>query len=202
MEFRKSRWIDDDGEKLDEHRHGHYNWHFVHTKHRPLRLGLDYPRVNKIMRSSSFVSLKAFAPFLVDRLIEDHNVDKIGAMADKRGGPLEIYLDKLLEDAVQLALTHWEWDVFDNTKHDEELSDLTIMILIYFCHSCYYIHEILHRMWQWESSYKENKKRDKDKEENIVAIISFAVNTYLHNHLFKSSIDDTWEMYRGMLNEV
>lgn len=202
MEFKKSRWVDDNGEKLDEHRHGHYNWHLVHTKHRPLRLDLDYPRVNKIMRSSSFRSLEMFAPFLVDRLIKDHRVDKIGAMADQRGGPLEIYLDKLLEDVTQLALIHWEWDVLNDTTHDEELRDLVTMSLIYFCHSSYYIHEILHRMWQWESSHRENKKRDRDGEEKIVMIISYAVSTYLHNDLFKGNPDSTWEMYRGMLNEV
>ena len=69
------------------------------------------------MRSSSYLRLKMLAPYLVDRLIEENNLDKIGAVADKRGGPLEIYLDKLLEDAAWLGYTHWGCDIFDDVKY-------------------------------------------------------------------------------------
>ncbi len=202
MEFRKSRWVDDNGEKYDEHRHSHYNWHFVHTKHRPLRLDVDYPEVNKMMRSSSYISLRLFAPFLADRFDEEYSVDKIGGMADKRGGPLEIYLDNLLEDAAQIGHIHWDWDVFDSEKYDDDLRDLLSMALFNFCHDCYYTHEILHRMWQWETSHKQNRKRDRDKEEEIVSVISYAINTQHYGQLFDASLDASWERYKGMLREV
>lgn len=202
MELRKSRWTSEDDEKLDEHRHGHYNWHLVDTKHRPMRLDLVYPEVNMIMRSRSFLSLKAFAPHLIDKLIKNHGVDKIGATVSKRGGPVEIYLDKLLEDTTHLALSNWGCDVLDDTKHDDDSNDLISILVILFCHSSYYIHEILHRMWRWEGSYKQNRKRSMVKEEKIVMIISYAVNTYLHNHLFKPSPDESWEIYKVMLKEV
>lgn len=202
MELRDSRWVDENGVKLKEHRHDHYNWHFVDTRHRSLKLNPSYPKINKIMRSSSYLRLKMLAPYLVDRLIEENNLDKIGAVADKRGGPLEIYLDKLLEDAAQLGYTHWGWDIFDDVKYDEELRDLASINLLLFFHGCYYIHEILHRMWHWESSHNQNKRRDRDKEENIVTILSCAINTQLYNHLFNGSPDENWETHRNQLQEA
>ncbi len=44
------RWVDNDENKIAEHRHGHYDWHFVHTRHRPMRRDVDYPKVNKIRK--------------------------------------------------------------------------------------------------------------------------------------------------------
>jgi len=132
MELRDSRWVDEKGVKLKEHRHDHYNWHFVDTRHRPLKLNPSYPKINKIMRSSSYLRLKMLAPYLIERLIEENNLDKIGAVADKRGGPLEIYLDKFLEDAAHLGYTHFGWDIFDEDKFDEELRDIASINLLLF----------------------------------------------------------------------
>lgn len=201
METREGRWVDGDGNKLREHRHDHYDWHFMRTKHRPLTLSVTYPEVSRMMRSAPLLRLKIFSPRLADQLIEKYNIDKIGATVDKRGGQIEIYLEKLFEDLVELGREHFQYDILNDAWHNEGIRALASIALFDFFHDCYYIHEILHRMWQWESSHRENKRRDRVKEEDIVNTISRAISTQLHNHLFEADLDYSWEHYRKMLKE-
>ncbi len=201
MKYRKSRWVDNNGEKLDEHKHGHYNWHFIDTKHRSLRLDIAYPEVNKILRSASYLSLKAFMPFLADKLVEEHRVHQIGATVDKRGGPIEIYMDKLVEDTIHMGHTHWGWDFLDSDC-DEGTRDAVSITLFMFFHDSYHIHEILHRMWHWETSHSQNKKRDKKREEDVVMFLSYVITTQLYNHLFTPPPDATWGRHKEMLKEM
>lgn len=202
VELRMGRWVDNDGNKIAEHRHDHYDWHFVRTRHRPLTLGVIYPEVNKMMRSEAYLRLRIFSPRLADQLIEEHSIDNIGAAVDKRGGQIEIYLEKLFEDLVELGREHFQYDVLNDAWYNEGVRDFVSMTLFDFFHDDYYIHEVLHRMWHWESSHRENRRRYRVKEEDVVRVIAHAISTQLHGQLFETDLDDSWEHYRKMLREA
>lgn len=212
IEERAGRWVDEDGNKIREHKHGHYSWHFVHTKHRPLRLDVDYPTEHYLLRSIAFKRhmifsggiLKVFSPDAYERfkeeLLEKYKIPVTGALVHKRGGPIEIYLDKALEDTTWLAYNHFNYEIL-NEEWKSWMRDFLSIFVFYLCHDLYYIHEILHRMWYWECSYSQNRSRDREYEEEIVDIISHAVNTYIYSNLFTGKEEVLWEKYRKMLEK-
>lgn len=241
MEFRDSRWIDESGKHMKEHKHDHHNWHLVGTKHRSLKLNVVYPEKHWLLRSGVFQNVMIFSPLgwirsdeEREKAMEAHmrelKIPQTIALVTKLGGPIEIYMDKLIDSVVEMNEANFKYPItdheaakrliLDNIKEKygievrdeisddyiQSMCDIMAIPMFIFKHEWVYIHEILHRMWHWETTYRQNKRRDKEEEEEIVDIIAVAIafqGKFARDVLF--SIDDIekkWDEYKVKLKEV
>ena len=136
-----------------KHSHDRYRCHPVSRRHRPLRLDVEYPIVTPFLRHEAIVNMPTWEfhwRYVSDDLFKKtvQKARKIMGLVKREGGPIEIYLRVLLRRTAK-------------TVRESKLPFTDQVLLEQFMdeHFIVHIHEVLHRMWQWESTFNENRGR-------------------------------------------
>ncbi len=144
----------------------------------PLRLDVEYPTNHILFRISEFVNMSRLELAVNWILYKQYREllrsvrIAMGAVL-KIGGPIEIYIKNLLPVVAKVV-----------RNVGLPFTDRVLLEQFLLLHSVVYIHELLHRMWHYESIFEQNSKRrsqelGKDKEEEIITEIAFWICSYI-----------------------
>jgi len=118
-------------------------------------LDVEYPSETSFFRSKIIKGMSSYE-FLV-RYISDERFKDVTQRAQKMlgsvkrmGGSIEIYIGKLII-----------WAAKTVKENRESFTDQTIIDQFIDEHFIVYTHELLHRMWHWESTFEENRRRSR-----------------------------------------
>lgn len=183
-----------------EHRHDRYRRHPVSRRHRSLRLDVKYPKENLFFRAKVIKDMSSYE-FMI-RYISDERfkgafekAQKMLGSVKREGGPIEIYVGQLLVSAVRMIRTS-----------GKPLTDEELVEQFMDGHFIVHVHEVLHRMWQWESTFEENRRRSRKRaskrEEMTVRDLSLWIRNimYVKPQYTESVWKQFCEKYR-MLNQ-
>ena len=137
-----------------------------------LRLDVEYPTKHMLFRSDEFTRMSRFelaVNYLLYKRCREVLRRARNALASvwHTDGPVEIYTKNLLPETARIA-------------REGKMPPTDQALLEYFMalHFIVYTHEILHRMWHWESTSEENSSRrsrwrGRKMEEGIVTELAF-----------------------------
>lgn len=173
-----------------EHKHDRYRRHPISRRHRPLRLDVEYPRENLFYRSKvikSMSSLEFMTRYVSDERFKEtvQKANKIMGLVKKEGGPIEIYIGKLLARTVRTI-----------REGGRPFTDEELMKQFMDEHFIVHTHEILHRMWQWASTFEENRRRTQRTrkiEERTVTDLALWIRNIMY--VKPPWADSVWEQF-------
>lgn len=174
-----------------EHKHDRYRRHPVSRKHRPLRLDVEYPSENPFFRSKTVTGLSSYEFIMLyisnERFKEAvERARKMLGSVKREGGPIEIYLGKLLHRTAKTIRENGR--PFTDEELIEQFMDEHFIV---------HTHEVLHRMWQWESTFEENRKRKRKRarkrEEKTVKDLSLWIRNIMY--VKPPYADSVWEQF-------
>lgn len=174
-----------------EHKHDRYRRHPVSRRHRPLRLDVEYPKENLFYRSKvikGMSSLEFITRYVSDERFKEavEKANKIMGLVKSEGGPIEIYLGKLLQRTAKTI-----------REGGRPFTDQAILEQFMDEHFIVHIHEILHRMWQWESTFEENRRRRRKRAQKREEITVRDLALWIRNIMYVKPpwADSVWEQF-------
>ncbi len=133
----------------------------------------------KNMSSHDFISL-----YVSDKRFKKivQEVNKTLGLIKKNGGPVEIYIGKLLHRTAKTV-----------RGNGEPFTDQALLEQFMTEHFIIHIHEVLHKMWHWESTFGENRKRGRIREEMTVKDLSLWIRNIMY--VKQPWADKCWEQF-------
>ncbi len=174
-----------------EHRHDRYRSHPISRRHRPLRLDVEYPTKNIFFRQEVIANMPSWEfhwRYISDDRFKKtvQKARKIMGLVKKEGGPIEIYIGKLL---ARTARTIREGG---RPCTDEEMIEQFMDE-----HFIVHVHEVLHRMWHWESTFEENRRRSRKRALKREELTVGDITLWIRNVLYVKPqyADSVWKQF-------